>query len=304
MIEPKLKKRDGILLLTIVVGLILVFSLSRWIDVHRPLGNQKVEQEELYLKATTARRLSLGFNGLVADWYWMRSLQYVGGKIIDYPENLHLDNLGKLNLKLLAPLLDASTTLDPQFMEPYQYAAVVLPDFDVEAAIRIIEKGIAANPQQWRLYHNLGFIYWQQKDYAKSGEAYEVGSQLPNAPSWMKAMRARIASEGGSRETARELYRRIYDEAADTQVKNMARKRLLLLDSMDMQDGLRKLMVAYKSKIGRCPATWREMAPLLSALKIRVDDSGAPLDPADTPYLIIPDKCDLTTDRKSEVPVR
>ncbi|HET6646411.1 MAG TPA: hypothetical protein VFH01_03715, partial [Pyrinomonadaceae bacterium] len=169
MIEPKLKKRDGILLLTIVVGLILVFSLSRWIDVHRPLGNQKVEQEELYLKATTARRLSLGFNGLVADWYWMRSLQYVGGKIIDYPENLHLDNLGKLNLKLLAPLLDASTTLDPQFMEPYQYAAVVLPDFDVEAAIRIIEKGIAANPQQWRLYHNLGFIYWQQKDYAKSG---------------------------------------------------------------------------------------------------------------------------------------
>jgi len=304
MTESKWTTRDGALLLTVLIGLLGVYSLSRWIDAHRPPANQSIEEEELYLNAATAKRLSLGFNGLAADWYWMRSLQYVGGKIMRLPEDVPLDHLGQLNLKLLAPLLDAATTLDPQFMEPYQYAAVVLPDIDVGEAIRIIKKGIAANPSQWRLYHHLGFIYWRQQDFKSAGEAYEQGAKLPGALPWMKAMRARMASDGGSRNTAREVYRRLYEEASDSQVKDMARKHLLLLDSLDMQDALRKLMTAYKSKMGRCPGSWREMGTLLSAFKIQVDSSGTPLDPAGTPYLLVPDKCDVNVDGKSEVPLR
>jgi tetratricopeptide (TPR) repeat protein len=304
MTQGKFTRHDGALLLTVLVGLASVVGLSRWIDGHRPTVNASVEEENLYLNAATVKRVSLGFNGLAADWYWMRSLQYVGGKIIDFPGHLQLDHLGQLNLKLLAPLLDAATTLDPQFMEPYQYAAVVLPDVDVQEAIRLIKKGIATNPLQWRLYQHLGFIHWQQQDFKKAGEAYEQGSKLPGAPPWMKAMRARMASEGGSRDTAREVYRRLYEEASDSQVKDMARKRLLLLDSMDMQDGLGKLMVAYRSKMGRCPGSWREMGTLLSAFKIQVDSSGAPLDPAGTPYLLVSNKCDVNVDEKSEVPLR
>ena len=113
-----------------------------------------------------------------------------------------------------------------------------------------------------------------------------------------------MASEGGSRETAREVYRRLYEEASDSQIKNMARKRLLQLDSMDMQDALRRLMAAYRSKMGRCPGTWREMGTRLSAFRIQADSSGAPLDPAGTPYLLVPDKCDVNVDEKSEVPWR
>ena len=304
MLAGKIAKRDRALLFTVLIGLVAVYSLSRWIDAHRPAANQGFENEELYLNAATAKRLSLGFNGLVADWYWMRSLQYVGGKIVDYPLHLQLDNMGQLNLKLLTPLLDAATTLDPQFIEPYQYAAVVLPDFDVPAAIRIVRKGVEANPSEWRLYHHLGFIYWQQKDFQTAGEAYERGAKLPGAPPWMKAMIGRMASEGGSRDTAREVYRRLYEEASDSQVKNMARKRLLLLDSLDMQEALRKLITAYKSKMGRCPRTWHEMRPLLGAFRIQVDSSGAPLDPAGTPYLLVADTCDVNVDRKSEVPFR
>lgn len=304
MIESGLTRRDGTLLLTVLIGLIGVYSLSRWIDAHRPAANQSVEEEELYLNAATVKSLSLGFNGLVADWYWMRSLQYVGGKIINPPEHVQLDHLGQLNLKQLAPLLDAATTLDPQFMEPYQYAAVLLPEVDVGEAIRIIKKGIAASPSQWRLYHHLGFIYWQQKDFSKASEAYEQGSKLPGARTWMKAMRARMASDGGSRNTAREVYRQLYEDASDSQLKNMAHKRLLLLDSLDMQDGLRKLMAAYKSKMGRCPGSWREMGILLSASRIQVDPSGAPLDPAGTPYLVAKDKCDVEIDPGSEVPYK
>jgi len=84
----------------------------------------------------------------------------------------------------------------------------------------------------------------------------------------------------------------------------MARKRLLLLDSMDMRDALRKMMVAYKSKVGRCPGSWREMVTLLSAFRIQVDASGAPLDPGGTPYLLVPGKCEVDVDKQSEVPLR
>jgi tetratricopeptide (TPR) repeat protein len=297
-------KRDGALLLTILIGLASVVGLSRWLDAHRPPTDTKTQEEQLYLSGATARRISLGFNGLAADWYWMRSLQYVGQKIVDVPANVPIDSLGQLNLKLLAPLLDNATTLDPQFLEPYQYAAIVLPDVDREQAIRITKKGIAANPDAWRLYQHLAYIYWQQKDFQAAGEAYDRGSKLPGAPAWMLGMKAKMAVEGGSRDLAREIYQRMYEQADDNQVKEMARRRLLQLESMDQVDGLKKILSAFKAKVGRCPSSWKEIEPVLRTLRVSVDATGAPLDPSGTAYVLRPD-CDIVIDhQKSEVPVR
>jgi tetratricopeptide (TPR) repeat protein len=302
MKHGKWTRLDGMLALAVLLGLVSVVALSQWIDSHRPAADSKVEEEKLYLTAATVNRVSLSFKGLAADWYWMRSLQYVGRKIVNVPEDVQLDNLGQLNLKLLAPLLDAATTLDPQFMEPFQYAAVVLPSVDVEEAIRILKKGTAANPSSWRLYQHLGYIYWQQKDFHAAREAYGYGATLPGAPAWMEAMKARMAGEGGSRNTAREIYRQMLEQATDDQVKEMAHRRLMQLDSMDERDALRQIISAYKTVTGRCPASWRDLGNVLRASKIIVDAAGAPLDPAGTPYLLAPDKCDVELDWKSEVP--
>ena len=296
--------RDGLLLFTLLIGLASVVGLSRWLDSHRPPADSKLEEEQLYLTGTMAKRISLGFNGLAADWYWMRSLQYVGRKIINVPDNVPIDNLAQLNLKLLAPLIDTSTTLDPEFLEPYQYAAVVLPAVDLPEAIRLTRKGIAANPSAWRLYQHLGYIYWQQHDFQAAGEAYDQGSKLPGAPPWMLAMKAKMANEGGSRELAREIYGRMYEQAENAKVKEMARKRLVQLDSFDQIDGLRKVLAAYKSRLGRCPTSWKEVEPLLRALRVEVDSTGAPLDPTGTAYVLGSDGCDLDVDPKSEVPYR
>lgn len=296
--------RDSALLLTVSIGLASVVGLSRWLDSHRLATDAQIEQSQLYLNGTTARRISLGFNGLAADWYWMRALQYVGSKVLNGPPNFPLDRLGELNLKLLAPLLDAATTLDPQFIEPYQYAAVVLPDIDLQEAIRITRKGIAANPPAWRLYQNLGYIYWQQRDFQAAGQAYDQGSKLPGAPHWMEAMKARMATEGGSRELAREIYSRMHEQASDVNVKKMAWRRLLQLDSLDQRDGLRKVLSAYQSKMGRCPSSWREINPVLRALRMHLDLAGAPLDPAGTGYVLVSSGCDVDLDPNSQVPGR
>ena len=293
------------LALLVVVGMACAVLLLRWTDTLRPPADPNAIDESLYLNGKTARRISLGFNGLMADWYWMRSLQYVGKKVISTPEDVPIDNLGKLNLKLLAPLLDTATTLDPEFMDPYEYAAMVLPAVDVQQAIRITQKGIDANPGAWKLYHHLGYIYWQQRDYQAASEMYGRGGQIPGAPAWMEAMKAKMVDQGGSRATAREIYKRMYEQAGEEQVKEMARRRLLQMDSLDQRDILQKLFAAHKTRTGKCPDSWREMEPVFRALRIPTDESAAPLDPSRTPYVLKPGECEAEIDwRNSKVPVR
>lgn len=289
--------------LVVMIGMTCAALLVRRLDTLRPPEDPNAIDESLYVNGKTARRISLGFNGLAADWYWMRSLQYVGRKIIN-DNDVPLDNLGLLNLKLLAPLLDTATTLDPEFLDPYEYAAIVLPSINVSEAIRITQKGIDANPNAWRLYHHLGYIYWQQHDYHAASEIYGRGAQIAGAPPWMEAMKAKMAADGGSRATAREIYTRMYEGSADEKVKDMARKHLLQLDSLDQRDGLRKLLAAYQARTGKCPNSWKEVEPIFRALHIAVDASGAPLDPSGVPYVLRAGACEVDLDPKSEIPVK
>lgn len=293
---------DLLLLLTVLLGLAGVVGVARQIESQRSVAIATAPEDQLYLNGATVKRVSLGFNGLAADWYWMRSLQYVGRKLLTSGQGYQLDDLGALNLKLLPPLLDTATTLDPQFMEPYEYAAIVLPGVDLKEAMRITQKGIAANPSSWRLYQHLGYIHWQQQDYEAARETYRAGAKIPGAPAWMEAMQARMAAAGGSRDTAREIYQRMYEQSDDETIKEMARRRLLQLRSFDERDGLRRLMTAYKTQTGKCPGSWTELAPTLRALKVPLDASGAPLDPSGVAYVMLADKCDVETDPRSEVP--
>ena len=294
---------------TIALGVVILIGtgcaalLVRRIDRLRPPVDPDAADESLYVAGKTARRISLGFNGLAADWYWMRSLQYVGRKIMK-DSDVPIDDLALLDLKLLAPLLDTATTLDPEFLDPYEYAAIVLPAVDVQEAIRITQKGIDANPNAWRLHQHLGYIYWQQHNYAAAGEVYSRGAQIPGAPPWMEAMKAKMAAEGGSRSTAREIYSRMYEQSGEENIRDVARKRLLQLDSLDQRDSFRKLFAAYQARAGRCPNSWKELEHVFRTLRVPVTSAGAPLDPGGVPYVLRSGACEVDLDPKSEIPVK
>ena len=287
--------------LIVVVGMTCAALLVRRLDTLRPPADPNAIDESLYVNGKMARRISLGFNGLAADWYWMRSLQYVGRKIIN-SQDMEIDRLSDLNLKLLAPLLDTATELDPEFQEPYQYAAVVLPAIDINEAIRITKKGIEANPNAWRLYHHLGYIYWRQRDYQAASDIYGRGAQIEGASEWMQAMKAKMAADGGSRATAREIYTRMYEQSTEEIIKEMAHNRLLQLDSLDQRDSLRKLFAAYQARTGKCPNSWKEIEPVLRALRVAVNASGAPLDPGGAPYVLRAGACEVDLDLNSKIP--
>src|SRR5437764_6379588 len=153
---------------------------------------------------------------------------------------------------------------------------------------------IAANTNACRLYLHLGYIYCQRHDYQKASELYTVGGRLPGAPPWMLAMGARMKAEGGSRNSAREMYQHLYDLSNDKDVRDMVVKQLMRLDSLDDREMIRQVIAAYKEKNGRCPASWREISGQLGVVRmmsasnsiraLKLDATGAPLDPSGVAY--------------------
>ena len=302
-------KKNALLVSTIVVGLVAVTLLSRTIDARRANDFAQSVDEPLYVSAPTARRLSLAFNGLASDWYWMRSLQYVGGKIVNYEDThegrVDFGNLGSLNLELLPQLLQVSTALDPQFMAPYEYGAMILPELDSAHAIALLDYGIQQNPSAWRLYHHLGYIYWQRKEYHQASDVYAAGAKLPDAPAWMAAMSARLKGEGGSRDSAREMYRHLYETTTDEAIKAMVSKQMIRLNSLDERDAIRGVLSDFKTRSGRCALSWREVIEPLRAARLNLEaTTGAPIDPSGVPYELIKNGCDVGLNINTNVPLK
>ncbi|MBV9209658.1 MAG: hypothetical protein JOZ52_03460 [Acidobacteria bacterium] len=308
--RPALKgsqKQTLALAFVIAACFVAVIALSRFMDERRAAVEAQNEEERLYLTGKTLKRMSLGFNGLVADWYWMRSLQYVGNKVINHKGEVQIDDLSGLDMRLLYPLLDTATTLDPQFLVAYKYGAVVLPAINEEQAIKLIRKGMEANPDDWRLYQHLGYIYWKRGDFKAASETYGAGAKKPGAARWMREMSARMEAEGGSRATAREIYTRLYEETDDAKVRDLMARRLMQVDSLEERDAIRAAFKTFEQRNGRCPNTWKEVSAELRAARVssgqplRFDAAGVPLDPAGTPY-VLKNGCEVILDFQSRVP--
>src|SRR5215204_6831211 len=253
------------LVAAILIGFALIFGLSNFVERERPPLPIGYEDQDLALHGAKLRGFSLGLEGLVADWYWMQSLQYIGDKVLKSEADINLENLTSLNPRLLYPMLENATDLDPQFIGAYSYGAIVLPAINPEQAIKIAEKGIANNPHEWRLYQHLGYIYWRLQNYKKAGEAYAEGAKIEGAPPFLKMMAAQMKNQGGSRETARAIYEQMFAEAQDVQTKENAAIHLLKLDSLDERDAIRLALEDFQKKNNRCAANWRELFSVLRA---------------------------------------
>lgn len=295
--------------LFVVIGLSVAAYLSWFAAKNRPMLPAYIEDQDLAVEGKKLKGFVLGTEGLLSDWYWMSSLQYLGNKLVRTKlETVNIEDLKPLNPRLLYPYLDNATDLDPRFLDAYYYGAVVLPAIDPLQAINLTEKGIGANPNDWRLYQYLGYIHWRLKDYQKAAETYEKGAQLAAAPPFMKMMAASMQNQGGSRATARAMYTQMYDDASDSSTRENARLRLMQLDSLDERDALAKAIESFRERSGRCPVTLTEIIPFLRMAKpasgkdFRVDGAGNIVDPDGVPYKLDQSGCTVNIGPESRVP--
>jgi tetratricopeptide (TPR) repeat protein len=276
MSSPGLK--NWLLLVLLPLGFAGVWQLQQPIDGQRAALHQ--ERDELVLRSgKLVKAMSLEYTPLMADLYWTRVVQYYGDK------RTHKDP----NFELLWPLLDLTTTLDPNLLVAYRFGSTFLSEPSPRGAghpeqgIALLERGIKANPEYWRFYEDLGFIYYfELKDYAKASAAFAEGSKHPDAQIWMKIMAAKIAAEGESLQTSIFLWSEVYQTTKDPQVKENALTHLQLLRAEQDCKQLDTLAGEFEKRTGKQPTRLSELvqAGLLPRL---------PVDPLGYPYVFGPD---------------
>jgi len=289
------------LISTVVIlgGFALSVFLTGFAERSRPPLPAGYEDEDMALSGSQFKGFAFGAEGLISDWYWMNSLQYIGKKVSTIGlDNLNLEDMTAMNPRLLYSYLNAATDLDPKFIAPYSYGATILPAIDSKQAIALTEKGISNNPGEWRLLQYLGYIHWRLKDYETAAETYDRGSRIPGAPSFFKLMAAKMRSDSGSRDTAREIYKQAMLEAQDERTKTSAQLRLYQLDALDELELINKVMANHRVRTGRCITAWSEILPALETASseanrdLRVDAARNLVDPSGVPYLLNHEKCE------------
>jgi len=244
-----------VLCAVLVVGLAGVWRLQHGIDAQ--LDSTHQEQDDLVLRSgPLVRAMSLEYAPLAANLYWTRAVQYYG--------NRHANQ--RANLDLLWPLLDVTTTLDPNLIVAYRFGGMFLSDSPPRGAgqpqrgIELLRRGIRANPEYWRFYEDLGFIYYfELHDYHNAAEALMAGSKVPGAMVWMKTAAARIAEKGESLEISAKLWSEIYNSTNEPSIKENAKVHLQLLRARADCGELNKLAAEYKKQTGRPPKEVRDL---------------------------------------------
>jgi len=240
------------------------------------LGAFRAQEEVLYLwSGDQVRRLFPGLEGVMADVYWLRTVQYFGGQRVFATEK---------RFDLLEPLIDITVTLDPRFEIAYRYGASFLAEpwpigaGKPEAAVALLERGVANMPQSWLLQQHLGFYtYFFLRDPSRAADALLAARKLPGAPPWLETMAADFLAKAGDRETSRKMWARLYEQQEEGPLKRNALNQLQRLDALDQADVLERGASEFRRRWGRWPESLRELgqAGLLPF---------APVDPTGVPY--------------------
>lgn len=214
--------------MALIVGLALSVTAQNWLDAENRLP--LIPEDTLYVRSSEIlKRASLGFTGLMADAYWINTTLYFGEKF--QQQRLADAQFDVSRLDLLKPMLELVTELDPRHVAAYRFGGFFLQYDNPTTALDFIRKGIRGNPNEWRLYQDLGFALWLQGNFHDAAEAYSSGARLPGAPAWMQPMAATMLAKGGDRETARQLFQRLYEESDDGFVRQVCEEQLQLLQN-------------------------------------------------------------------------
>lgn len=248
-------------------------------------------EDVLFVTSSKAlKRMSLGYDGLLADIYWTRAVQYFGDRHAARASHYHL----------LAPLLTLTTELDPHLIVAYEFGASFLsppPPHGAgraDAAIRLMEFGIQNNPDNWRLYYDLGFIYYMDlKDYKGAAQAFQRGSEVPKAHPFLKVLAAQMAQHAGETLMARALWTTTYQTSQDRQIRANATAHLRALEVEEEVTALEELLRQYQLKHGRLPASLSDLVTAQMLPAMPVDPTGRPYKIADGGRVEVQDPDDI-----------
>jgi tetratricopeptide (TPR) repeat protein len=246
---------------------------ERWFPQSEPA------QQILYVSSPAVlTRLALSYDALVSDLYWIRAIQYYGGT--------RLSERASKSYELLYPLLDLTTSLDPNFNIAYEFGAFFLSEKKPggpgrsDLAIRLLEKGIAARPDRWQYPYDVGFVHYRDGDFAQAAEWFKraaatTGAQKEGerADIWLRPLAANTLAAGGDTKSSRILYEQLLKSDA-AWLRADAVRRLKQLDAIDAIAVLERLTAEYERRFGDPPPEWGDLVRAGFLPKKPVDPEG------------------------------
>lgn len=268
--------------------LALVPFVQRGVDAHS--GPHDRQESILYLPTgQQVRRMAPGLENVLADIYWLRTVQYFGGQRAFAATQ---------NFELLEPLIEITTTLDPRFELAYRYGAVFLAEphpngaGKPRAAMALLARAAELDPGSWRLRQDIGFFhFFYLHDSEEAARVLLDAARIPGAPTWLRSTAADFLRKGGERETSRQVWRHLSEES-DGLMRENALFNLARLDALDGQDAVQAAVGEFQRRSGRLPGDLGEVA---RAGLLRVP----PQDPSGVPFGYDPVKGTVSIDRKS-----
>lgn len=194
---------------------------------------------------------ALGFESILADAIFLWSIQYYSNYAItdryDYLEQIYTDVI---------------SDLDPHYLDPYLVGAMIMnvEAHRPESALRLLDKGIRNNPEEWILPFEAGYVCYQDlKDYARAGRYFEIAAGIPGAHPAVRRFHAEMSNRAGDRRASLLQWSEIWETSTDPYVRGVAWNHVHDLKvEVDLND-LEAAIGRFREARGRAPARLQEL---------------------------------------------
>ncbi|HSG30010.1 MAG TPA: hypothetical protein VLB82_00525 [Thermodesulfobacteriota bacterium] len=273
--------------------LLLIASVPVQKKIEEIRGDYSIISGSLLLSSKTLKKLSLGYNLLIADIYWIRALQYFSDKKFDVNKPQELFKY-----------FDIMTDLDPKFVNAYRFGGTFLaepPELglgEVELGVKLLDKGRINNPENFRLVLDEAFIYYLYTDnYKRASELFEEASEKPALSELrrasMKGMAALALSKTGNLELSKKIWKYIYTTSTIEARKNHALKNLKKVETKEIENVLTGALGKYYQDNNKLPEN-------IDALVVSGYIKTVPSDPSGGEFIIVSDTRTIVSTTLSE----
>ncbi|HSF67535.1 MAG TPA: hypothetical protein VLA67_08905 [Nitrospiraceae bacterium] len=223
-VSTSLHHRKALIMNQLLIGMggILLFVCVSWLqgELERRQDRTVVQIEGLAQlpKGEYLKPALLGYHHLGADILWLRLIQVVGKKRNSADE-----------YEWIYHALDVITTLDPQYAYAYYAGGVILGDLAnrPDLSIRLLERGVNANPEVWNIPFLLGYnYYFLLNDPAKGADYIMQAASRPGGPSYLPGLATRMAAEAGNPDTALAFLEARIRETQDPEMQEVLAYRM------------------------------------------------------------------------------
>ncbi len=216
--------------LSIVIGVALCGVVAGWARgrLAATISAQRDERDAyvfLLPPGEVIRSADLGYHSLAADLLFIRANLYYGRHI-----------LGDEHMPWLDDFINILLTVDPDFKKAYLWSANVATfrkrgyEYNKsysEQAIDILERGMSRFVDDYRFPMRIGFNYYYDLGDAWRGIPYfELASQKPNAPAWLREKLVDLYAKKGRLRLARKILAELVMEADDPVLRKGLQDRM------------------------------------------------------------------------------